>query len=221
MSDYIVRDRLLGGLEVFYRCPACAAELRSPLTDAGDRENCPKCGISYVVPGEPELAEYEHRKRQLAKDREELEARELERRKQREREKKKAEAERRKREEAAKQAQASRPAKPNEDDDGKKIPKYNSLVWVAILLRILAVLNVAVPLIVFLASFETPELRSAAIQILLLGIFSAILCAFWAELVEAFRDHVRNGWHSRRTLAQIAERMEQTSTPTIRRDTVK
>lgn len=52
---YKVTDPIFGPPVVTYNCPACGAELKSELTDAGTRQNCPACTNELRVPGVQEL----------------------------------------------------------------------------------------------------------------------------------------------------------------------
>jgi hypothetical protein len=50
-TQYVVRKSLVGKHKVHYRCPSCASELESELSEAGKRDNCPNCSAEFVVPG--------------------------------------------------------------------------------------------------------------------------------------------------------------------------
>src|SRR3954471_11183853 len=43
-----------GGSIIVYRCDHCAANLKSPLDEAGTSDICPACGAAFIVPGAAE-----------------------------------------------------------------------------------------------------------------------------------------------------------------------
>ena len=71
------RNPITGAITVHYECRQCSAPLHSPLSDAGNREECPQCGIGFIVPGTSELnarAEQLQREREAEKCAEKLRA---------------------------------------------------------------------------------------------------------------------------------------------------
>ncbi len=206
MSGHVVKEKLLGGFDVFYNCASCAADLRSPLTDAGERETCPQCSARYVVPGERERAEYKRRQ-------------EAKRQKQREREQKRREQQKRTEDEAAAAAHATEDHQPSVKRDPAarldrvephEIPAYRGMAFVVRLLQILAILLIVLPILIMLVGLIQPAVFFIGFASLPGCVIMAVVGAVSAETLKAFRDHVQNSWHTRRTLAQIAERMEQT-----------
>jgi uncharacterized Zn finger protein (UPF0148 family) len=68
------RKTLLGGKdEVTYDCPDCKESLKSPLTDAGNKDHCPHCECEFIVPGQEKVQEI-RRKHQEQKNAEQEEA---------------------------------------------------------------------------------------------------------------------------------------------------
>ena len=61
MSNVEYSRSLLGANRVRYDCPQCGERLRSPLTNAGQRDHCPECRAEFVVPGKDQL---EHLRRE-------------------------------------------------------------------------------------------------------------------------------------------------------------
>lgn len=87
------------------------------------------------------------------------------------------------------------------------VPKYRALDVTETVLRLLALLNLAIPfvLIGIAAETESPELGMIGIISFVPTIIAAVLFVIAAQVIRAFRDHVTNGWQFRRTLAQLTE----------------
>ena len=50
--DYEVRKSALTGRnQIHYKCLNCGADLHNPIEDAGMQDECPECGVGFVVPG--------------------------------------------------------------------------------------------------------------------------------------------------------------------------
>lgn len=48
---HTVKQHALTGATVHYECRQCQTALHSKLAEAGERENCPQCGVGFIVPG--------------------------------------------------------------------------------------------------------------------------------------------------------------------------
>jgi DNA-directed RNA polymerase subunit RPC12/RpoP len=53
-TAYTIKKRL-GKEMVFYACAGCSEPLESLLTEAGQKDDCPKCRLGFVVPGADEV----------------------------------------------------------------------------------------------------------------------------------------------------------------------
>lgn len=51
---HTVKRHAIGGPTVHYKCPRCRAALHSKLSEAGEGETCPECGMTFTVPGAAE-----------------------------------------------------------------------------------------------------------------------------------------------------------------------
>jgi membrane protein involved in colicin uptake len=61
-----INKNLFGKYRVGYKCPNCEERLKSPLSEAGNKDTCPCCGACFVVPGAEELTRITNEKLQLA-----------------------------------------------------------------------------------------------------------------------------------------------------------
>ncbi|WP_168567271.1 zf-TFIIB domain-containing protein [Crateriforma spongiae] len=66
-----IKKNIFGKYEVKFDCPKCGVRLTSPLTDAGEVDDCPDCRAKFRVPGKEQRAAYEAK---LAKEQAEKEA---------------------------------------------------------------------------------------------------------------------------------------------------
>lgn len=48
---HTIKQHALTGATVHYECRQCQTALHSKLAEAGERENCPQCGVGFIVPG--------------------------------------------------------------------------------------------------------------------------------------------------------------------------
>jgi DNA-directed RNA polymerase subunit RPC12/RpoP len=51
MGQIEFKAGLFGNRTVSYDCPNCKARLKSKLSEAGGTDQCPECGVSFIVPG--------------------------------------------------------------------------------------------------------------------------------------------------------------------------
>ena len=52
---YQVKKTLVGTYQVKFECPNCSISLNESLNKAGQKDSCPECGASFVLPGQKEL----------------------------------------------------------------------------------------------------------------------------------------------------------------------
>lgn len=55
MASYEIKKSTFGEDRLLYKCPKCASDLESKLSEAGSCDDCPICGGSFVVPGQDEV----------------------------------------------------------------------------------------------------------------------------------------------------------------------
>jgi Zn-finger nucleic acid-binding protein len=58
----VKRSRSTGAVFVKYSCPHCQQDLKNPISQAGQEDQCPACGAGLAVPGKEALAEIEAKK---------------------------------------------------------------------------------------------------------------------------------------------------------------
>jgi hypothetical protein len=61
-----IKKNLFEKYRVGYNCPNCEERLKSPLSEAGNKDTCPCCGTCFVVPGAEELTRITSESQQLA-----------------------------------------------------------------------------------------------------------------------------------------------------------
>jgi len=67
MPSYTVKTDRSGDRVVEFPCPHCAAELRSPLAEAGQRFACPTCAAQIETPGKVEWWEHQEQRSTMRK----------------------------------------------------------------------------------------------------------------------------------------------------------
>src|SRR5438046_1883572 len=106
---YEVKQHLVGGKTVLYKCGQCAMDLESPLEEAGTQQRCPYCNQSLISPGIKEL-EQDRRNQQIQEQHEAQLRAEREEKEQHEREQK--EYQKRLQQQLQKQQQQQPPPQP-------------------------------------------------------------------------------------------------------------
>lgn len=62
-----IKKNIFGKYDIKFDCPSCSSRLTSPLTEAGELDFCPSCGVKFRVPGKAQREIYEARvQRELA-----------------------------------------------------------------------------------------------------------------------------------------------------------
>jgi len=107
MQPVSIKKNWRGAYVVSYDCPRCGERLKSPIEDAGKRDQCPDCEAVFVVPG---ASERERLKTMEAHQQQQLQAAEARRLEDRERQRQEEAAAVERKAEEAKEARLARKA---------------------------------------------------------------------------------------------------------------
>lgn len=71
---YKLNKTLAGKIRVKYVCPGCQSALESDLSEAGNSDACPDCGVAFLVPGIEKRQQLQKQLRDQAERRKQLES---------------------------------------------------------------------------------------------------------------------------------------------------
>ena len=65
---YELKKNLAGKYSLKFKCPKCGIKLSETLNNAGQRDVCPECGQTIVIPGEEKLTQQREEQAKIARE---------------------------------------------------------------------------------------------------------------------------------------------------------